>query len=328
MRQRLLGKTQRFVGEVGLGCWQIGAEWGEVPEARAMAVLEQALQRGVTFFDTADVYGKGRSERLVGQCLRGARARPFVATKVGRFPDPGFPGNFAFEAMRRHVLGSRERLGVERIDLVQLHCLPPQELERGAVFDHLRRLQQEGVVAHWGASVESVAEADRCLREPDCSSLQVICSVLRQTPMSSGLLARASKQKVAILARLPLASGLLSGRMTAATVFAADDHRTFNRDGLAFHVGETFAGLEFEDGLRLVAKLGTLLPPGLPMAQAALRWLLDHDEVTVVIPGASRPEQIAENCAASALPPLGPVLHAALREFFQKEVKPLVRGND
>ena len=260
--------------------------------------------------------------------LRGSGARPFVATKVGRFPDPGFPGNFEFDVMRRHVLASRERLGVDALDLVQLHCVPPEQLQRGVVFDHLRRLRDEGVLRAWGASVESVAEAERCLQERDCASLQLIVNVLRQTPVASGLLDRCARQGVAVIVRLPLASGLLSGRMTAATKFAPDDHRTFNRDGAGFHVGETFAGLPFAEALRIVDELRPLLPKGVSMAQASMRWLLDHPAVTVVIPGAIRPEQVRENCAAAALPPLTSELHTKLREFWRQRVQPHVRGND
>ena len=328
MHQRHLRAAARMIGEIGLGCWQLGAEWGAVSDERAQAVLQAAWDAGVTFFDTADVYGRGRSEQRIGAFMRRTGARPFVATKVGRFPEPGFPGNFEFAAMRAHVLASRQRLGVDCVDLVQLHCVPPAELQRGAVFEHLRRLHSEGVLRAFGASVESVAEAERCLQERDCASLQVIGNVLRQTPFVSGLLDRAAARGVAVIVRLPLASGLLSGRMRADTPFAADDHRAFNRDGAAFHVGETFAGLPFDRALALVDELRALLPTGVPMAPAALRWLLDHPAVTVVIPGATRPEQVLANCRASSLPPLGAEVHARLREFWRQRVQPHVRGND
>lgn len=326
--QRLFGASGRKVGAVGLGCWQLGAEWGPVSDADAQAVLQTAHDVGVTFFDTADVYGRGRSEQRIASFLQRSGAQPFVATKVGRFPDPGFPGNFEHATMRRHVLASRERLGVPVLDLVQLHCLPPDQLQRGEVFEHLRRLRAEGVLRAWGASVESVAEAERCLQEPDCASLQLIVNVLRQTPIASGLLDRCARQGVAVIVRLPLASGLLSGRMRADTKFAADDHRTFNRDGAGFHVGETFAGLPYGEALRIVEELRPLLPPQVSMAQACMRWLLDHPAVTVVIPGATRPEQVRENCAAGALPPLDAAAHARLREFWRVRVQPHVRGND
>lgn len=325
---RIVPALRSPVSEIGLGCWQLGAEWGPVSDERAQQVLQAAHRAGVTFFDTADVYGKGLSERRIATFLRSSGARPFVATKVGRFPDPGFPGNFEFEVMRRHVLASRERLGVPVLDLVQLHCVPPEQLQRGAVFGHLRRLRDEGVLRAWGASVESVAEAQRCLQEPDCASLQLIFNVLRQTPVVSGLLDRCARQGVAVIVRLPLASGLLSGRMRADTKFAPDDHRTFNRDGAGFHVGETFAGLPFAEALRIVEDLRPLLPTGVPMAQACIRWILDHPSVTTIIPGATKPEQVLDNVAAAALPPLGASAHAQLREFWQRRVHPHVRGND
>jgi aryl-alcohol dehydrogenase-like predicted oxidoreductase len=325
---RTVSSLHTAVSEIGLGCWQLGAEWGPVSDQRAQEVLQAAHRAGVTFFDTADVYGKGLSERRIANFLRSSGARPFVATKVGRFPDPGFPGNFEFEVMRRHVLASRERLGVPILDLVQLHCVPPEHLHRGAVFAHLRRLRDEGVLRAWGASVESVAEAERCLQEPDCASLQLIVNVLRQTPVVSGLLDRCARQGVAVIVRLPLASGLLAGRMRADTKFAPDDHRTFNRDGAGFHVGETFAGLPFAEALQIVDELRPLLPAGVPMAQACMRWLLDHPAVTVVIPGATKPEQVLDNVASAALPPLGAAVHASLRAFWQRRVQPHVRGND
>jgi len=328
MRRRRIPRAQRDVAEVGLGCWQLGGQWGTVDEATAVAVLEAALSAGVDCFDTADVYGNGRSESLLGRVLRGVTPRPFVATKIGRFPDPGLPHNCAFEVMRRHVLACCHRLEVGRLDLVQLHCVPPDELARGAVFDHLRRLRDEGLIANWGASVESVAEADRCLQEPDCASLQVIFNVLRQTPAASGLLTRAAERDVAVLARLPLASGLLSGQMRRDTVFAADDHRSFNREGAAFHVGETFAGLRYEDALAVCDRLAANLPAGAPLAQWALRWILDHEAVTVVIPGASKPGQVTGNCAASALASLPVDVHVTLREFWRSTVQPMIRGRD
>lgn len=327
MQTRLFAAAARQVSEIGLGCWQLGAEWGEVSDAAAEAVLQAAVAAGIDFFDTADVYGKGRSEQRLGDFLRRTGTRPFVATKVGRFPDPGMPANFAFETMRRQVLASRQRLGVDQLDLVQLHCMPPAELVRGQLFDHLRRLRDDGVLRQWGASVESIAEAEICLGQRDCASLQIIFNVLRQTP-AEALLDRAAERGVAIIVRLPLASGLLSGRMRADTRFAADDHRSFNRDGAAFHVGETFAGLPFDLALGLVEQLRAMLPAELPMATAALRWILDHPAVTTVIPGATRAEQVHANVAASAAAPLGPALHRQLQAFWRQQVRPHVRGND
>jgi aryl-alcohol dehydrogenase-like predicted oxidoreductase len=327
MHSRIFPAANHPVSEIGLGCWQLGAEWGDVPDERAQQVLQAALDSGITYFDTADVYGRGRSEQRIAAFLQRTGARPFVATKVGRFPDPGMPANFRFETMRQHVLASRQRLHVDVLDLVQLHCVPPADLARGEVFDHLRKLRDEGVLRHWGASVESVAEAERCLMERDCASLQLIVNVFRQTPVEK-LFGTAAERGVAIIVRLPLASGLLSGHMRADSTFAADDHRTFNRDGGAFHVGETFAGLPLGNGVELVERLRPMLPEDVPMAQSALRWILDHPAVTTVIPGATRAEQVRANAAASAQGPLGTATHDALRTFWQQHVQPHVRGND
>ncbi len=338
MNSRVFPADGRRVSEVGLGCWQLGAEWGEVSDDAADGILRAAVDEGVTFFDTADVYGRGRSEQLVARTLAGLgrqdRDRCFVATKVGRMPDPGFPANFGYDVMRRHVEDSCRRLKVDQLDLVQLHCVPPEVLERGEVFDHLRRCRDDGLLKHWGASVESSAEAHRCLQEPDCASLQLICNVLRQTPVVGGLLARCQEQGVAVVVRLPLASGLLSGRMDAGRQFGADDHRSFNRQGEAFHVGETFAGLPFERGLELVERVravcaaGGRPTDGSGLAMLSLRWILDHKAVTTVIPGATRRQQVRENSRAGLLEPLGEEMHAALAELWRTEVQPLVRGRD
>lgn len=327
-------KTRVFaripVSEVGLGCWQLGGDqWGDITDSDALAVLHAAADVGVTFLDTADVYGVGRSETLIGRFLR-ERGRNgfFIASKFGRFPTPGWPDNFQPAVIRQHIEASLQRLGIERLDLTQMHCLPREQLRREEVWDTLRKLQQEGKIAHFGASVESVEEAEECLRHPDCASLQIIFNIFRQTPSLSGLLERCQQRGVAIIVRLPLASGLLSGRYTPQTTFAPNDHRSFNRNGERFNVGETFAGLEFEKGLELVEQLRTLVPAELPLPQLALRWCLDHPAVTVVIPGARRPEQAQSNASVSDLAPLSAKLHHQLRDFFLHKVKPHVRGPD
>jgi aryl-alcohol dehydrogenase-like predicted oxidoreductase len=329
VKLRLFGHDSAQVSEIGLGCWQLGgSDWGDLPESDALAVLRAAADTGVMFLDTADVYGLGRSEELVGRFLKEAgRGRFFVATKLGRFPQPGWPGNFAPAAIRAHTEASLQRLGVDRLDLTQLHCVPPDVLLRDEVWDTLRALVTEGKVRHFGASVESVAEAEACLRQPDCASLQLIVNVFRQTPVFE-LFDRCRKQGVAVIVRLPLASGLLAGGYTATTTFAPQDHRTYNRDGAAFNVGETFAGLPFGTGVDLVEKLRPLVPAGTTMAGFAVRWCLDHPAVTTVIPGARTPAQATANAAATNLSPLPPELHAQLREFFRAEVRPHVRGPD
>lgn len=327
-------KTRRFAGvpvsEVGLGCWQLGGDcWGDVPEADALDVLHASADAGVTFFDTADVYGNGRSEELIGRFLQQRAGQQFfVATKFGRFPTPGWPGNFEPSAIRAHTENSLRRLRVDRLDLTQLHCLPTEQLTRPEIWDTLRALQAEGKIARFGASVESVAQAELCLQQPGCASLQIIFNIFRQTPLLSGLLDRCQKQGVAVIVRLPLASGLLAGKYTPQTTFPANDHRSFNRDGQRFNVGETFAGLTFEKGLELVERLRPLVPPGYTLPQLALRWCLDHPAVTTVIPGARNRSQALANAAASDLPPLPPELHERLKEFFMTEVRLAVRGPD
>lgn len=325
MKHRVFGPTGRSVSEIGLGCWQLGGNWGDVSEADALATLFSAYERGVDFFDTADVYGDGRSERLVGAFVREARAEVYVATKLGRGGDPGWPGNFTREAMRRHTEDSLRRLGVEALDLTQLHCVPPEVLRRGEVFETLRELQQEGKIKAFGASVETVAEALHCLSVPGLASLQFIFNLFRQKAVAE-LLPLVQAKGVAFIVRLPLASGLLAGRYTAQTTFAESDHRNFNRDGQAFNVGETFAGLPFAKGVELVEELRAFVPPATAMADFALRWCLDHPEVTTIIPGARNAAQVRGNVHASVMAPLPPELHARLRQFYQEKVAAHIRG--
>jgi aryl-alcohol dehydrogenase-like predicted oxidoreductase len=329
MKQRSFGDVR--VSEVGLGCWQLGGDaWGDVSEADAMDVLRASADAGVNFLDTADVYGTGRSEEIIGRFLKErGRDKFFVATKLGRFPQPGGAANFEPKAIREHTENSLRRLGVERIDLTQLHCVPVQQLKRAEVWDTLRALKAEGKIARFGASVESFAEADECLKQPDCASLQIIFNILRQTPETSGLLDRCRKRGVAVIVRLPLASGLLAGKYTPQTTFGPNDHRSFNRDGAQFNVGETFAGFGFEKGLELVEKLKALIGPNYPpLPQIALRWCLDHPAVTTIIPGARNRAQAEANAAVSDHPPLPPTFSAMLREFFEREAKPAIRGPD
>lgn len=325
MNKRTFNDTGRAVSEIGLGCWQLGGDWGEMPEERAFDILRAALDSGVDFFDTADVYGGGRSEELIGRFLKDSRARVFVATKLGRSGTPGWPENFTDKAMRGHVEASLRRLQVDALDLTQLHCIPTEELRRGDVFDTLRALRQEGLIKAFGASVESMEEALICLEQEGLASLQIIFNIFRQKPIDT-LFDRAREKNVALIVRLPVASGLLSGKMSRETTFAASDHRTYNKDGQAFNVGETFAGLPFDIGVDLAERLKPLVPEGMSMAQLALRWILDFPAVTTVIPGASRPDQARTNAAVSDMPALDAGLHATLREFYDKEVKQHIRG--
>jgi aryl-alcohol dehydrogenase-like predicted oxidoreductase len=327
MNKRVFGRTGRAVSEVGLGAWQIGGNWGEVPEEVAMETLRAATDAGTDFIDTADVYGDGRSETLVGRFLKesGLRGRVFVATKLGRRGDPGWPENFTEPTIRKHTEDSLRRLGVDALDLTQLHCIPPEVLMSGGPFSALEKLKQEGKIRAYGASVEAMDEALWCCSQPDCDSLQIIFNIFRQEPVHK-LFAAARASNVALLARLPLASGLLGGKMTKSTKFAADDHRNFNRDGAAFNVGETFAGLPFEKGVELADALKALVPDGMSLPEMSLRWCLDFDAISVIIPGAKNPAQAQANARASSLPPLGAELHAKLAAFYDREVAAHIRG--
>lgn len=326
MKQRTFPQLSTQVSEVGLGCWQIGAEWGPVSDETASRLLHAAWDAGIDFFDTADVYGHGRSERRIGRFMRESGARPFLATKLGRFPEPGWPHNFRPAAIRRHVENSLRRLGVDCVDLVQLHCVPLEVLERGEVFDVLRQLRSEGLIRAFGASIETFREAEICLREPDCASLQIIFNLFRQEPRDR-LFARCEAQGVAILARLPLSSGLLGGKMSAGSRFTPDDHRHYNRDGAAFHVGETFTGLPFARGLELVDELRGIAPAGTDLPVFAQRFILDHPAVTTIIPGATKPSQVVGNARASAAAPLTAAMHHRLAAWEREHVRPHVRGH-
>ena len=325
MQTRPFPASSRSVSEIGLGCWQLGgSDWGAVDETDCLAILSRAADAGINFFDTADVYGAGRSESLVGRFLRESGRDIFVATKLGRTGEL-YPDHYTEVGLRAATEASLRRLGVESLDLTQLHCVPPEVLRRGDVFAWLRALQAEGKIRRFGASVESVEEGMLCLEQPGIASLQVIFNVFRQKPAES-LFERARELGVAIIVRLPLASGVLAGKFTRDTTFAAADHRNYNRDGQAFNVGETFAGLPFAKAVELADALKGFLPDGMNLAQMAQRWILDHPAVTTVITGASRPEQVEANAGVSVLPPLGEALHARLAAFYRDEVRAHIRG--
>ncbi len=325
MNHRPFGGDAFQTSEIGLGTWQIGGSWGNVDDATAARALEAAMESGVNFLDTADVYGGGLSETRIGNFLEAHGHRAFVATKLGRGGDPGWPGNFSRDAFFAHAEASRKRLRVDALDLIQMHCLPTDLLRAGACFDWLREMKSAGLIRRWGASVESMEEARICLQQDGLAALQIIFNIFRQKPIDT-LFADAKAKGVALIARLPLASGLLSGKFTRDTRFAPDDHRNFNRDGQSFNVGETFAGLPFEKAVELTEELRALLPAEPAMAQLALRWILDFDAVAVIIPGAKRPEQARENAAASALAPLSAETHERLRRFYRERVAPHIRG--
>lgn len=322
MEQRVLGRTGRRVGVVGLGCWQLGADWGDVSEDRAMAVLDAAVDAGVTFLDTADVYGDGRSERLVGRLLaaRGPGAGLTVATKMGRRADPHVADAYTLDALRAWTDRSRENLGVERLDLVQLHCPPSQVLDLDRTYDDLDTLVSEGRIAAYGVSVETVDEALTAIARPNVASIQIILNVFRRKPLER-VLPAAAEAGVGIIARVPLASGLLSGKYDASTTFAANDHRSFNRAGEAFDVGETFAGVPYDVGVAAAQEVARFTPDGATTAQLALRWIIDQPGVTTVIPGASRPEQALANAGAADLAPLSPEVLDGLRGVYDEHIR-------
>jgi len=319
MEQRTLGRTSRPVSVVGLGCWQLGADWGEVSESDAMAVLHAAVDSGVTFLDTADVYGDGRSERLIGRLLS-ERQGLMVATKMGRRADPHVPEAFTLDAMRGWVDRSRDNLGVDVLDLVQLHCPPTPVYADDRVFDALDTLVQEGRAAAYGVSVETVDEALQAIARPRLASVQIILNVLRRKPLDQ-VLPAAAAAGVGVIARVPLASGLLSGRYDEATTFAADDHRTYNRKGEAFDVGETFSGVPFDVGVAAAREVAALTPQGASTVQLALRWLLDQPGVTTVIPGARNAEQVRGNAAAADLRPLSQDVRDRLAAVYDRTVR-------
>ena len=307
---------------VGLGCWQLGADWGDVGDEQAMAILNAAVDAGVTFLDTADVYGDGRSERFVGMLLahRGPDAGLTVATKLGRRADPHVAGAYTLDAFREWTDRSRMNLGVDTLDLVQLHCPPTPVYSDPAVYDALDTLVDEKRVAAYGVSVETVDEALEALRHPGVASIQIILNIFRRKPLER-VLPAAAEAGVGIIARVPLASGLLSGKFDEATQFAADDHRTYNRHGESFDMGETFSGVPYEVGVRAAREVAALTPEGATTAQFALRWLIDQPGLTTVIPGASRPEQAFGNAAAAELEPLTGVQLTALEDIYDRNIR-------
>lgn len=298
-RLQARGADHAVASVIGLGCWQLGADWGEVSEDDALAVLRAAHENGVTFFDTADVYGDGRSEQLIARFLadQPAADRPMVATKIGRRADPFVAETYTDANLRAWVDRSRRNLAVDTLDLVQLHCPPPAVYRDDAVFDTLDALQAEGALAGYGVSVETCEEALTAIARPGVVSVQIILNAFRLKPLDE-VLPAAAAAGVGVIARVPLASGLLSGKYSADTTFAGDDHRTYNRSGEAFDVGETFSGVDFATGLAAVAELQGVLPDGVPLPRAALQWITDRPGLTTVIPGARNPRQARANAAA------------------------------
>jgi aryl-alcohol dehydrogenase-like predicted oxidoreductase len=326
MKTRKLGSNGFNVSEVGLGCWQLGADWGQdMSKEAAFNILNEAVENGIDFFDTADVYGNGKSESLIGEFLKTCNTPIRVATKFGRAGN-AYPDKYTKEVLKQTVEGSLERLGVDYLDLLQLHCIPTAYLRDGSVFNWLRELKQEGLIKHFGASVETVEEGLICMEQEGLLSLQVIFNIFRQKLVTE-LFPKAEEKGVGIIVRLPLASGLLSGKFDVNTTFPSDDHRNYNRNGDAFNVGETFAGLPFDKGLELVEQIkNNVLPSDLTMIQLALRWILDHKAVSTIIPGASSPKQVVSNAAVSNLRALSPEIHSALKDLYVAQVHSHIRG--
>ena len=324
MNERRIESLQQNVSECGLGCWQLGGDWG-VPAhpGTAEEILDSAYKAGIRFYDTADVYGAGASEEALG-AFRKRHPDVVIATKLGRTGDL-YPDQYTEEGLWKATEASLKRLQMDRLDLTQLHCIPPEVLRQGRVFDWLRRQKKEGLIRGFGVSVETVEEGLLCLEQEGLASLQVIFNLFRQKPAET-LFQKARERGVGIIVRLPLASGLLTGKFTTDTQFRKEDHRHFNRDGQMFNVGETFAGLPFEKGVALADELKELVPEGMSLIQMSLRWILDHDAVTVMIPGASSPQQAQANAAICDLPNLSEDLHQKLHQFYLQHVHTRIRG--
>ncbi|WP_062213304.1 aldo/keto reductase [Demequina oxidasica] len=321
MKSNRVPRLGRDLSQVGLGCWQLGADWGDVSDEQSHKILAAAAESGTTFFDTADVYGDGRSERAVGAFVNSHpdKARFTVATKMGRRADPHVAAEYNLDNYRRWTDRSRENLGVDCLDLVQLHCPPSEVMHDPQTFDNLRTLVDEGRIAKWGVSVELVDDAMRVLGEPDLATIQIIVNVFRRKPLER-VLGAADEAGVGIIARVPLASGLLSGKYDEDTTFADNDHRTYNRDGSAFDVGETFAGVPFGVGVKAAREVAALTPQGWTTSQLALAWLASLD-ISTMIPGARTPEQARLNSAVGDYPQLDDATMAKLAEIYNRDIR-------
>ena len=324
MHYHNFGRTGRPVSNIGFGAWQIGGSWGSVSEEDGRAALHAALDSGINFVDTADVYGDGRSEKIIADVLadRGGQ-KPFVATKAGRRLNPHTADGYNLENLEAFVDRSLKNLRMERLDLVQLHCPPTEAFYRPDVVEALDALKAKGKIANYGVSVEKVEEALKAIEFPGVASVQIIYNIFRQRPASL-FFPEAKRKNIAIIVRVPLASGLLSGKITRDTVFDSEDHRNFNRKGDAFDVGETFAGVPFEIALDAVEEVRKHVPRGTAMAAFALRWILMNEAVTVAIPGARNAEQAKANASASDLPVIGDEVMAAMAEIYRTRIAPHV----
>lgn len=323
MNYRELGRTGWKVSTVSFGAWAIGSAWGDVDDKESLKALHRAVDLGVNFFDTADVYGDGRSEQLLAKLKKERSEEIIIATKAGRRLDPHTADGYNAENLTAFVEHSLKNLETDALDLVQLHCPPTDVYYRPEVFAALDKLVEQGKIRYYGVSVERVEEALKAIEFPNVQTVQIIFNIFRQRPADL-FFNEAIKRKVGILARLPLSSGMLTGKLTSQSQFAPDDHRSFNRHGEAFDRGETFSGVDYETGLQAVEKLRALLPEGMTMAQFALRWILMFDAVTCAIPGAKRPSQAEDNIAAAEFPALSESTMQAVNKLYEERIKPLV----
>lgn len=319
MNYRPLGRTGWSVSEISFGAWAIGGAWGSVSDSESLAALHQAVDCGVNFIDTADVYGMGRSERLIAQLRRERKDQIIVATKAGRRLSPHTADGYNAKNLGAFVEDSLRNLGTDCLDLLQLHSPPTEVYHRPEVFGALDDLVKAGKIRYYGASVDRVEEAMKAIEYPNLQTVQIIFNCFRQRP-SELFFPEARKRKVGILARVPLASGVLTGKLTANSSFDPDDHRNFNRHGERFDVGETFSGVDYDLALDAVEEIRRVVPPGFTMTQMALRWILMFEAVTCAIPGGKRPAQVAENCATSDLPPLSPDVMKAISEVYRRRI--------
>jgi aryl-alcohol dehydrogenase-like predicted oxidoreductase len=326
MNYRQLGRTDMRVSEVSFGAWAIGGSWGPVKDEESYAALNRAVDLGVNFIDTADVYGDGRSEQLIGRLLNERKEEIFVATKAGRRLSPHTADGYNRTNLEAFVDRSLRNLGVDCIDLLQLHCPPTEVYYRPEVFRTLDELKRKGKIRYYGVSVEKVAEALKATEYADLQSVQIIFNMFRLKPATE-FFPTAKERKVGVIVRVPLASGLLAGKITAQTKFPTDDHRNFNRQGQAFDVGETFSGVNLETGLKAAEELKTIVPQGATLAQIALRWILMFDSVTCAIPGAKRPEQVDENVKAADLPPLSTETMSKVQTIYDRLIRPEVHAH-
>jgi aryl-alcohol dehydrogenase-like predicted oxidoreductase len=325
VKYRQLGNTDLKVSEVSFGTWAIGGSWGTVQDEESLRALHTAMDQGVNFFDTADVYGDGHSEELLAKATAGRESEIHIATKFCRSGDIHDPAIYTEKAVRAYCEASLKRLNRETIDLYQIHCPPFEILKQGLVFEVLDKLQAEGMIRYYGVSVETVEEGLFCMEQPNVRALQVIFNIFRQKPLAE-LLPKASAKGVGLLARLPLASGLLTGKFNKQTTFEAGDHRNFNNNGEQFNVGETFAGLGFAKGLELSNQLGWIAEGKESMTRAALRWILDHEAISCVIPGFKNSAQVLDNLQALKVPSFSAEEKRKLNDWYQKEVHAHIRG--